>query len=643
MAVDPTPVMWDARIYSSAALGLLYYGGNGDTFGHPESRPAADSAIQRADFEKTMAKYIQGEQIEWLYYYRPTVSQAEEYIFIPGPIYPLYLALIFLLSIGATFIKVRILNAFVDGFCVMLLMHIAEQLFGRRESIMAGIAYIFYLPFILLTGLISPDSITLLLILATFFMIIQWQQYRENKQIYLTGLLLGILALTKPTAALLFVPFGLGFIWEDRKRLKENMGIIGKGALPFILVTLPWFIITSLYFGQPAIRDPNYSEANFRSSSSIKYEGYDLDYAEKDFWLYPVSYTISRDPLGYAGLLVKKFVRLWGQPYNDFKQSFILNPTLARIYHYLIIIPGLFGIMLFIIKKKPGLIYLFMIPLYYTIIHIILHSLARYNLNAMPFVILASSAVWMKIYDHVVELWKKKKILFITILSFVFCTAVLLLPGRLLVNYLGESMGVSLNIIVKLLAIVLPCLYLFKLLLKNYNRMAALRFISVPAVIFSVVIMVIGLSPDSWAEWKCRLSDAEKIAGVRIYIPSNFRLAPDNIARIGLDLSGTAGMSNQFVITVNGRTAQFTVGKPPLDVFYYKKATYPVFQALTGVTRDEMRYWSFLPLTGADFNKFLDENGFIDIQLTLLPSPGSSLKVYGDYPIDGPDNLSIRI
>ena len=90
------PVMWDARLYSSAALGTIHYLSNTERFAHPETASPVEAIKYKSDFALSMQKYIDGEQIEWLYYPTPDMLTAQEYLFIAGPVYPVYLAAVFL-------------------------------------------------------------------------------------------------------------------------------------------------------------------------------------------------------------------------------------------------------------------------------------------------------------------------------------------------------------------------------------------------------------------------------------------------------------------------------------------------------------------------------------------------------------------
>ena len=639
LTTQQIPVMWDARIYSSAALGLLHYADNPGRFGHPGLDKPADSAFNRSQFEYTMKEYIEGEQIAWLYYAIPTVAQAQDYIFLSGPIYPIYLAVIFLINMGNDFPLVRVLNVILDGLCLVLLMLIVHRLFDRRTAITAGILYMFYLPFILLTGIVSPDSTTILLILLTTYLILKWYDGQKVKYLYLSGLSLGLLALNKPTAVLLIIPFGVGLLYDQRKEIRKMLPPVMRLVIPFLAVVVPWVIITSLYYGKLSIRDPEYSAANFRSSSSIKYEGYDLDYNDPDFWIAPVSYSIAGDPLGYGKLLLKKFVRLWSTPYDDFKRGFIFSYKVSVIYHLLIVLTGLYGVFYFAGNSRRGLIFLFLIPLYYTLIHIIFHSLARYNLNAMSFVMIASAAVMVKMYDFVSASWRTKGVGRTAISVGLFILGglfVLFFPLSYAVEIIGTGFGRFAVIFAKIIILIALLSYIIRVVGKIVGPQMALKIMLAPSAILLAVLVFLGGSAEGWAEWKCRLADPAQTAGVRIYVGKDFRLQPGELVRIGIDMTANKGQKNPFILSLNGQKLAYQINQPPISEFYYKKGTYDVYEKHLNLGKEEMRVWRYMPISSEMFNEMLDRNGYIDINVgtgSLFPEKGDFLDLYGNYNI----------
>jgi 4-amino-4-deoxy-L-arabinose transferase-like glycosyltransferase len=641
------PVMWDARIYTSAALGIIEYLNGSDGFGHPERIPPDDSLAQKTKFEFSIAENIGGEQIEWLYYSKPTIPQAQEYIFISGPIYPILLAAVLWQNIIPDFDLGRFINALIDSLSVVLLMLIAFRLFGRREAIVAGAIYILYLPFILQCGMISPDPLTICLVLLTLLMILRYYETEKRNFLFLAGAVLAILLLTRPTAALLFAPFLAGLIYDNRERLKEITRPIFLSAVIFIIIILPWAIFASLYYERPAIRDPQYSEANLRSSSLARYEGYDLDRAETDFWSYDISTKITQDLPAYGLLMIKKFMRLWDQPFNDFQQRFIFPGWGEKLYHFLIIIPGLFGIFLFIIEKKKGLIYLALIPAYYTLVHIFFHSLARYNLAAMPFLIIAAGAIGIKGYDYFRGLFEdKRNILLIVQWSLFFCGLIFLfiMPDRFLVYMSGSPLGAWLSVVIRLLLLGLLLFFLIRQMENNYSQRQIIKMLFVPALVLLIILTAKNLIPENWAEWKCSLDSKATVAGVRIYVPKDFRLEPGEAARIGMDLTGIRDGSNRLLISVNQQIGGYTIGQPPLSTFYYNKMTYKVYERLIGFVPEEMRVWSYIPISPDKFNELADRDGYISVTLASADATGdgrNAINLFGNMLVGERDSLLI--
>jgi len=437
-----------------------------------------------------------------------------------------------------------------------------------------------------------------------------------------------------------------GFLYEERKNLREGIILTLKGALPFLAVTLPWVIITSLYYGRPAIRDPHYSEANFRSSSSIKYEGYDLDYAEKDFWIYPVSYTISHDPLGYANLLVKKFDRLWSKPSNDFSQSFIISLTASKFIHLLIVVTALFGIFYYLADSNAGHIYLFFIPLYYTFLHVIFHSLARYNLNPMPILMIVSAAILIKIYDHIqgaLSGAQKNARLIAILLVVIGSVFILTIPSRLFIDLLSPSAGLFVYALLTIMILGGVLYYLAKNISTSFGLTRAVRALAPPGIILLVVLLVLGSAPESWAEWKYPVHSQNQAAGTRIYIPRDFRVADGESPAIRVDLLGKKGGKNKFLISVNGVRSAFMVGQKPVSYRFYGKATYTIYQRMLGIEREEIRHWSYLALAPEVFNAMIARDGYIDIGISPADSgaTGSDVTLFGNYSLTAPDSTRI--
>jgi len=633
VGAEQIPVMWDARIYSSAAIGLLHYVEHPDRFGHSEKLNSTDSTFYLAQFEHEMKETISGEQIDWLYYDVPNIRQAQDYLFISGPVYPIYLATIFALSPAHDFGVVRILNIAIDLMILYFLMLIAIRLFNYKTGIIAGLIYSIYLPFILYTGLISPDPLTALFTILAFYFVLKYYDRAQRVYLCLTGLTLGLLILTRSTAMLLFVPFLIGFIYDQRGDLKKLSGRIIMALIPFILVVSPWVIITSLHYDQIAIRDPGYSEANFRSSSSIINEGYDLDYTEKDFWTTSVSEQILGDIPGYSKLLLKKFVRLWGHPYNDYQQTFIMTPAISRLFHLAIIFTAFWSVLLFLIRREKGYIFLLLIPAYYTLLHIIFHSLARYNFNSMPVMIIASSFVLIKLFGYFKGFSLSHNLRMV--LPFLVGIAILLfIPIKSFVSIIGPEYGSTIGFICKLIVLTALLIMTLRMLSESLGANKALKLSLAPAIIIFIIFSVLGNSQSDWSEWKIRLDKTSQMVGIKIYPPKDFRLKQGEKVRACFDLTTNRDLKNPTNLYFNGQIIPIYLNRPPYDIYYTRKTTYPAFDGLLDYGKEKFRAWRYVPLKAEIFNSLMDQFGVIDIsvmQADNLYEPDAYIDMYGSF------------
>jgi hypothetical protein len=628
--------MWDARIYSSAAFGLNYYISNPNRFGHPETASSADSIFYKAEFVNYMNDLINGEQIEWLYYPVPNILGAQDYLFISGPVYPIYLAVIFSLTPDNDFTVTRVINVFTDCFCLLLVLLIGRRLYGSTAAIIAGVGYALYPAFMIIIGMISPDPLTMLLTLSAFYMILQWYRYGKAGYLYLTGLFLGLAVLTRSTATLLFIIFIGALAYDYRKNIKTVISPMIKMALPLILIIIPWLVITTAYYGLPTLRDSKYSKANLRSSSLVASEGYDLDYVDDDFWTRKPLADLYERPLAYGRLLLKKFIRLWAQPFNDFNQVYILNKTMAGWLHTFIVMTGLFGIFRFIISDKKGEILVFLIPAYYTALHLVFHALARYNLNAMPEIIIASGAVITlssKYLYHQYKDGENIKSLLPFIGSFLGIVFIFSYSPSLATIFPGGPAGVIMIAIIKIIILFSVAYYIMQILNRYYDLKKTIAFCAVPFIILIMVILNQNFARQNWDEWKYEMISRQQKAAAKIYIPQDFRLLPDDKIRLAVDLTSPRDENYPFLMAVGGRAGQFYINQPPISHSYYQKMSYDVYEHFLDIAKEEMRAWRFIPLPTEFFNKLADSLGYIEIVLGINSEQaiGNQLTLYGNY------------
>jgi len=330
------PVMWDARRYASAAVALISY------IDHSGPDTFSSEREDRYRFKHYYEKYIQGEQIEWLQYTPHTLTEARDDLYFSGPLYPFFLSVIFYLAPTADFTFVRIFGILIDILCNWLIILIGFRLVGRKAALVAGVAYAIYFPFIHSSTMLLLETSTSFLILSAIYCLMRAYENDSRKFYVLAGIITGLMIINKPTAMLLVIPIGLGFYFYARKKLPWSVLInrLLYMATPFLLIFVCWGTAASVKYGQLALRDPSYSASNLRQSTSIEFEGYDLDKVERDFWTRSVVGDIVNDPVGFSVLLVKKFNRLWMRPYEDSRRDFIVPFDWMRVIHLILVISG---------------------------------------------------------------------------------------------------------------------------------------------------------------------------------------------------------------------------------------------------------------------------------------------------------------
>lgn len=628
------PVMWDARKYVAGGIGLLSY------IYPPTDTDIPDEYVDRQQFRELYDKKIQGERIEWLSYKPHTLTEAKEEIYFSGPLYPAVLATIFMIAPANDFTIVRLFGVFLDLLCNLLIMLIGIRLIGRTPALVAGLMYAIYFPFILSSTMLLLETSTSFLILLTIYLFIRASENYKHKYLILAGITTGLLLLNKPTATLLVIPLLAGFYFYVRAHWQNKIFVsrILWYLAPFGLITAVWLTITSIHFGQIAIRDPNYSGANLRQSTSIIYEGYDLDMVEKDFWTRSIAGDILDDPIGYGGLLIKKFDRLWRRPFNDFKKEFIIPYEVNEGHHLVLVIFGLMGLLLLMRLDFRLAAWLLFIIGYYTVIHLVFHSISRYNFNAMPMVLLAGAYMIALIWDSFVNYPMKSKVM---ILSSLFILVLSITIGtnwiQILFNSELNQLTVIITILIKIILFLSGLLLLTKVVKYESYPIGRSLMILGCLVIVAPLMASHTLSRDNWAEFKTQIDSTDIKAGTRIYISNLVKIRNGDSWDLVIDLNSGRNRSNSFNVKVGNENIKLVGGKEPLQKMFYPKPTYLYYSKFIPMGIEEYRQYAIIPIQNQFIMQELIKSGYLDISISIneeFNEPNNYVNLWGNYSTD---------
>lgn len=586
------PVMWDARRYASAAVALLSYV---DTSGPDTS---LDTREDRYAFKHYYDKYIQGEKIDWLYYTPHSLTWARNDLFFSGPLYPFLLAGIFYVAPVADLTFARILGIIFDLFAVWLLVLVALRLVGRRAAIVSGLLYAIYFPFIQTSTLLLLETSTSCFILLAIYLLMRGIETNRRRDFILAGVICGLQVMHKPTAMLIIVPLVAGLYLYDREKssIRRFLTQLINIAIPAGVLFVFWLVIASVKFGQVTLRDPGYAGANLRQSSSIAYEGYDLDTVEKDF----MSRQVYGDPLGqasgYLGLFAKKFERLWSRPYHDFKRTFLLPNIAVEWLHGLIVLFGFIGMITLLLRAHAQAGWPVAICGYYTAIHLVFHSINRYSFNALPLLIICAAGCGVALFDFLTSGPKRSRLI-------VGGGLALLLIGAIVqptwMAVLTNS-TLSLNIVVTTLILktLLWAVALFALggmLLYKQKLWKRSLLVTTVCIGFVALVWTPLLFRESWTEFECRLADSNTTVGRRIYMP---KLSSDEASQswaLLVDMNVPEGESPLFNVSIGDRQNKFTLGREPLSRHFYPEDGYREYARFEHHGLEAFRQYASMP------------------------------------------------
>ena len=484
-----------------------------------------------------------------------------------------------------------------------------------------------YLPLILTCGILALETITSFLISVFLFLLYLFFRTEKRWLMAAAGAVGGILFLTKPTAALLTLPallFG-AIIYMRRRPFLVRTWL--WYLIPFLFLVVPWTIFASQYYGRLAIRDPDYATANFRSSSAIQAEGYDLDLSDPDFWTYSVGGQIVEHPLAYGNLLLKKLIRLWWQPHDEFWQG----PRWFEIpFHRLLVVAALLGLSTLPFVGQPYLLLPLLIIAYYTGIHIILHAVPRYSFNALPAMFLLVPACMAVVSSRLKE-WKR---LFRSLLP----------PAVIIVTLLLLNSRWGTDILRFHLPLLVPMLVTIILLL-GLGDIYARTICTAPARVRSRLVLWLPFvllsltSATAWSrpellEWFTPLHDSATRLVTEIHLPPRMMVAQNESAMLAIDMVSGTTLDSGVIVDINGVRLRFVDGEPPLDKNYFIKGSYNAFDRIMNLDRRQMRWYRTFPISPEELNAILATNQTLTITLSLADgASGGEIRLFGN-PVD---------
>ncbi|MFA5276716.1 MAG: tetratricopeptide repeat protein [Candidatus Omnitrophota bacterium] len=365
------------------------------------------------------------------------------------PFYAYFLA--FLLKVSGENIAFVYLIQFILGAisCVLVYL-IAKRIFGRACAFIASLLCVWYGLFIFYEGLLIYTSLSIFLNLLFFLLLLYLPQRLSKKNLFLTGIFLGICTLTQGNTIIFGIISIVWLLWLEKSKFRI---FLNKFLFFFLGLSLTVGLVTfrnymvekdfvlmagnigvNLYIGNnpastgkffcPAFFKPN-QEGMFRDSKIIAEArtGKTLKTSQvSDFWVKKSLEFIKSNPLAFARLLGKKVIYLFSPsefihdndyscPDNKHRIFKVLFPDLRFILP-LCILGLLVNLKNF---KKTALLYFILITFSFSLI--IFFVVTRYRIVMVPFMAIFAASAIISIWDAAVKKEKNKTMLLLLVLS----------------------------------------------------------------------------------------------------------------------------------------------------------------------------------------------------------------------------------
>lgn len=164
------------------------------------------------------------------------------------PLYPLFLAFIYLIFGIRNFLAVRLIQCIMGALLSIVVFHIGKILFSKKIGFLAAFLFAFYRPYIFYSFyggpafLLSENLFTLLLGAAVLFLVKEFFENFNLKNSIIMGILTALIILTRP----IFAPFPLLLFALMVYKKRYSFPVALKKFLPLCItiaiVISPWTI-----------------------------------------------------------------------------------------------------------------------------------------------------------------------------------------------------------------------------------------------------------------------------------------------------------------------------------------------------------------------------------------------------------------
>ena len=339
------------------------------------------------------------------------------------PLYIYLLAFVCWLLPTSYFVGIRLLHASLGALTCALIYLVARHAFGERIARIAGIATAACGSFIYFEGELLAVPVEIVLNLLLLHRLIIALTHGHRRDWLLSGLLVGLSALTRPNILLFAAIFCIWVLWRKRSAWSQLALFIGTALL--VILPVSWRNWTTepdpvLISANGGINFYIGNNADYHRTVSLHpgmawekmvmepvYAGHTTAAAKSDFFLRKGLTYIATEPFEWLELLAHKAYHFWSGPelkrnqdiYYARQHSWILSLLLWDWYlsfPFGLIGPlSLLGLVLSLRERDPVVALLRLYALCYTTSVLLFFPAARYRMPLLPvLIVFAAFALW---------------------------------------------------------------------------------------------------------------------------------------------------------------------------------------------------------------------------------------------------------
>ncbi|MBU6450193.1 MAG: hypothetical protein KGS72_00330 [Cyanobacteria bacterium REEB67] len=610
-------------------------------------------------------------------------------LLIDGPIYPSYLAAVFLVTgkalstaaLNVHQLTFALANSLLDACLAAAVAYLGEISFGLASGLLAGIFWCFYLPAVINTQQCYGEPVVALLL--TLFVVALFRLTRgrlthddtaqfadtvataRSKSFLFSligGVLAGLVMLAKP--AFVVLPpllLALHFIaLAFSGRLRRKRLSLASMFLGVILALAPWLLYTSTVTGAPRLivnRAPGY---NLYIGNYLPTDGWKtwpvvdgIPDSVADAKRFIVS-EFDRRPLELVSLTLRKIPRLFAGVWNDFHLSaFAVSYNLQNLFQALYLLLATLALMIFTAGKLRGVkpfSYSAALTMTWAVafhfIYVLFEPVPRYAFTAMPLVLTLAAAGLVAFARALAAVPSKKlrqrtawQYLFLILLFAVFSSALYCFwtPVGLFVLLVKNATQLR-SLSALLVFTIFICLgFGFGRLFKRTNLGGFLCYwIGAKTFLLTALVAVCAaLSEPAYLEWSHKLGGATTATvTTHLALPDLGGSEPATVFLL-VDAQGEDGPP-ALAFTLPDRQR---VSPAPISLYEVTAASkdIPTLLNLQGrmMDRDQrsFRQWWLFPIRA----KSLHFGG--DNLITVMAAqPKAKVKIFGDYVKPSPES-----